>query len=342
MSSLKSYPRSKKQPAWLLQYRDLQTGKWTQRVLHCTAEQAKAYQRKFDADYNYLKMHPDQIGSDPVDYTIKFAATNFIKSKAADKAFSTIKRYRNVFDNLYKHFGVTYPIKFIDSGAIQSFTLFYLQDHTKHGTNLVLRHLKAFLRWCYDMEYIVRVPKIVMLKIEQNGIRWLTREEYEKIYAMALPEIQDIMTLCISTGARINEILNCPWEKINFKEKVIVLNPAQVKGRRLEALYLNDRCLEILERIRAEQKPRKLSPFPYTYDYVKWRYEKACEQAGIKSNPHDLRRSAGAWLLQNGVPIYQVSKFLRHSSVTVTEKSYADLVKKNYSDLSDKIIEILS
>ena len=181
-----------------------------------------------------------------------------------------------------------------------------------------------------------------MLKIEQNGIRWLTREEYEKIHALAQPEIRDVMTLCISTGARINEILNCPWEKINFKEKVIVLNPAQVKGRRLEALYLNDKCLEILERIRNEQKPRKKSPFPYTYDFVKWRYEKACEAAGIKSNPHDLRRSAGAWLLQNGVPIYQVSKFLRHSSVTVTEKSYADLVKKNYSDLSDKIIEILS
>ncbi|MDZ7821530.1 MAG: site-specific integrase [Candidatus Marinimicrobia bacterium] len=278
----------------------------------------------------------------PADYTIKFATTGFIKSKATDKAYKTIIRYRNIFDHLYKHFGETYPLKFIDSGAIQSFTLFYLQDHTKPGTNLALRHLKAFLRWCYDMEYIARVPKISMLKVEENGIRWLTREEYEKIYNKAQPEIQDIMTLCISTGARINELLNCPWEKIKFDEKVIALNPKLVKGRRMEALYLNDRCIEILTRIREEQKPLKKSPLPYSYDYVAWRYAKACKAAGIKSSPHDLRRSAGAWLLQNGVPIYQVSRFLRHSSVTVTEKSYADLVKKNYSDLSNKIIEILS
>lgn len=342
MSSLKPYPRSKKQPAWLLQYTDLKTGKWTQRVLHCPAEQAKAFQRKFDADYNYLKMHPEEIGMNPADYTIKFATAGFIKSKAADKAFSTIKRYRNVFDSLYKHFGESYPLKFIDSGAIQSFTLFYLGNHTKPGTNLALRHLKAFLRWCYDMEYITRVPKITMLKIEENGIRWLTREEYDMIYDHALPLIQDIMTLCVSTGARINELLNCPWDKIKLNEKVIVLNPKLVKGRRIEALYLNDRCIEILERIKNDQKPAKKSPLPFTYDFVAWRYAKACREAGIKSSLHDLRRSAGAWLLQNGIPIYQVSKFLRHSSITVTEKSYADLIKKNYSDLSDKINSILT
>jgi len=100
-------------------------------VLHCTAEQAKAYQRKFDADHNYLKMHPDQIDMDPAEYTLKFATKNFIKSKAADKAFSTIKRYRNIFDSIFKHFGESYPLKFIDSGAIQSFTLFSLKTRHK-------------------------------------------------------------------------------------------------------------------------------------------------------------------------------------------------------------------
>lgn len=342
MSSLKSYPRSKKQPAWLFQFKDLKNAKWSQKVLHCTKEQAFAYQRKFDADHNYLKMHPEEIDMSPADYTIKYAAIRFIKAKAVDKAHSTVKRYLNIFEHLYSHFGDSLPLKYIDNGAIQAFTLFYLQEHTKTGTNLALRHLKAFLRWCYDMEYITRIPKINMLKVEEKGIQWLTREEYDKIYDQALPYVQNIITICISTGARINEILNCPWNKIKFDEKVIALNPKLVKGRRQEALYLNDRCIEILTRIRDEQQSKRKSPFPYTYDHIEWYYRKAAEAANLKSSLHDLRRSAGAWLLQNNVPIYQVSKFLRHSSVTVTEKSYADLIKRNYSDLSDKINEILS
>jgi len=39
----------------------------------------------------------------------------------------------------------------------------------------------------------------------------------------------------------------------------------------------------------------------------------------------DLRSTYGSRLVQNGVPILQVSKLLGHSSVTITEKHYAAL-----------------
>ena len=38
------------------------------------------------------------------------------------------------------------------------------------------------------------------------------------------------------------------------------------------------------------------------------------------ANLHTLRKTAGARLIQKGVDIYRVSKFLGHSSVIVTEK----------------------
>ena len=37
---------------------------------------------------------------------------------------------------------------------------------------------------------------------------------------------------------------------------------------------------------------------------------------------------------QEGVDIYRVSKFLGHSSVTVTEKHYVDLLKQDYQDIA--------
>jgi integrase len=39
----------------------------------------------------------------------------------------------------------------------------------------------------------------------------------------------------------------------------------------------------------------------------------------------DLRSTYGSKLVQNGAPIFTVSKLLGHSSVTVTEKHYAAL-----------------
>lgn len=179
-----------------------------------------------------------------------------------------------------------------------------------------------------------------MLKVVRRDVRWLTRQEYQELYDLSPAEVQDVMTLCVSTGARIREILERPWEDFNFNENVIILDAHIVKGRFQSALYMNDRCIEVLNRIR-EEHPAGKSPFPYNYDYIHNRYDTACKKVGIHSSTHDWRRSAGAWLLQEGVSIYHVSRFLRHSSTKVTEEHYADLVKENYSNLSDQIQDFL-
>ena len=57
--------------------------------------------------------------------------------------------------------------------------------------------------------------------------------------------------------------------------------------------------------------------------------------AGIKNaSVHTLRKICGAILIQIGVDIYRVSKWLGHSTVSVTEKHYIDLLKSDYEDLS--------
>lgn len=341
MSSLKPYPRSKKQPAWLFQFSDLKTGKWTQRVLHCTKEQAQTYKRTFDADYNYLKMHPEEMKAEVTSISLKKTIEEFIKLKTADKAYQTIRKYQNILGHFKTMLGNNFQVENIDNGIVERFKLYYLDDHSKLGTNMALRHLKTFCYWCYDKEYISRKPKFEMLKTAKKDVRWLTREEYQELYDLSPTEVQDVMTLCVSTGARIREILERPWKDFNFKENVIILDAHIVKGRFQSALYMNDRCIEVLNRIR-EEHPAGKSPFPYNYDYINNRYQKACKETRIKSTTHDWRRSAGAWLLQEGVSIYHVSRFLRHSSTKVTEEHYADLVKENYSNLSNQIQELLS
>jgi site-specific recombinase XerD len=47
------------------------------------------------------------------------------------------------------------------------------------------------------------------------------------------------------------------------------------------------------------------------------------------ANIHTLRRTFGSIMVQQGVDIFTVSKLLGHSSVTVSEKHYADLLPSN-------------
>jgi integrase len=59
-------------------------------------------------------------------------------------------------------------------------------------------------------------------------------------------------------------------------------------------------------------------------DYLSHGFRKACQKAGVKDfRFHDLRHTFASHLVMSGVNIFQVSKWLGHSSVTITEKYYA-------------------
>ena len=47
---------------------------------------------------------------------------------------------------------------------------------------------------------------------------------------------------------------------------------------------------------------------------------------------HDLRRTFGLNLIKAGMPMYQVSKLLGHSSISTTETHYAPLLITDIED----------
>lgn len=136
--------------------------------------------------------------------------------------------------------------------------------------------------------------------------------------------------LRLQTGARRSEILppKFTWENVDITERRLVLIGKRNNRR---ALPLSELLLEILSR-----RSNCFQPFDFSGDQVRHRIvERYYKWAGIENaNIHTLRKTCGALLIQNGVDIYRVSKWLGHSTVTVTERHYVDLLKRDYDEIS--------
>ena len=65
---------------------------------------------------------------------------------------------------------------------------------------------------------------------------------------------------------------------------------------------------------------------------VRKAFSTACRRAGIDNfHINDLRHTFASWLVREGVPLYVVSKLLRHSSIQMTER-YAYLAPDHLHD----------
>ena len=72
---------------------------------------------------------------------------------------------------------------------------------------------------------------------------------------------------------------------------------------------------------------------PIKQDFISKKFRKIVKYSGLNSELtfHSLRHSFGSWLVQKGVPIYQVSKLMTHSDTRITQ-IYAHLSADNLSD----------
>ncbi|MBA7531810.1 Tyrosine recombinase XerC [subsurface metagenome] len=244
---------------------------------------------------------------------------------------STVIRYRKslkAFSDFLLHGTQLGEIKRRD---VERFRVIRLKTCTEAGVGIDLRHLRAFFNWCLTMDYLSRSP-MSGLKIPagQKPVRFLTKDEINALFDAIGNDskARDLVTFYLATGARATEILppRFTWANV-FQNEITLLG----KGDKIRHIGLNDTLKSILE-----SRKHLEYPFPYTYDGV---YEmivrKIYPLAGIQdANLHTLRKTAGVLLIQAGVDIYRVSKFLGHSSVTVTERHYVDLLREDYQEIA--------
>jgi integrase/recombinase XerD len=185
---------------------------------------------------------------------------------------------------------------------------------------------------------------------------WLTEEEVKKLLALPnLEEKYEIWILLLYTSAlRVTEAINVRVRDLNLEKKEInVVGGKKRAKNNIEPVPCNLTVLRQIKRY-AERNDLKPSDFIMFSNKGKrasrsWVYRKLqdlCNEARInkKIGTHTLRRSRATHLLNAGITLPKVSKYLRHKNLATTMEylkiTTAD-IQKELEELGDPIDKII-
>jgi integrase/recombinase XerD len=192
----------------------------------------------------------------------------------------------------------------------------------------------------YVTKAVRRALAIERPKTRKRMVARLSREEERKLIAHAY-RTQGTRGLLIKTlfqtGARVSEFVNITADEVFFEEQMILLSKA--KGGK-------SRYVPILPQLAQELRTHlghRTSGYlfetvrhtPYSPRRIQQIIKETAADAKITKRvyPHLLRHSVATTLLERGMPIEQIQKFLGHSKLETTQiyaESSAEVIKESY------------
>src|SRR5512145_901639 len=192
----------------------------------------------------------------------------------------------------------------------------------------------------YVAKEVRRELTIERTKIRKRVIARLSREEEECLikhaYRMKGERGLLIKTL-FQTGARVSEFVNIKVEDVFFDEQMILI--AKAKGGKSRYVPI---LPELAQELRTHLGKRTVGYLfetnraaRYSARRIQQIIKETADQSGITKRvyPHLLRHSVATTLLERGMPIDQIQKFLGHSKLESTQlyaETSTEMMRESY------------
>lgn len=249
-------------------------------------------------------------------------------------------------------------IALMDNGFLNDY-IEYLQNkkgvktNRLFGTSHINRNLESldkFLECIHQMSgTILSLPSSTGFRVQRNQdniIQYLTPDEIKQLYkavdntyqefnSMALREpkqmtVKLVLDLCYGCGLRKSEALNVKIRDVYFEGSKGFLHIKQGKNYKDRYVPLTRTVFKSIEAYifnyrRNFKNHRSEYLYPFKNTAIKKALDFLVEQSNNeiikKKNPtlHTLRHSIATHLLQNGMDIESVSRFLGHTSLVSTQ-----------------------
>jgi integrase len=261
-------------------------------------------------------------------------------NELADKYLEFISgRLKSAYDTglFVKTLAMRFKNKPLSDFTMQDLELFQ-SDWIKDGfsiayANRLTATLKRMFAKALDWDLITedvlkRVRKAKQLKGEKTRLRYLSEEEAERLIFNCDKNLKPIVITALNTGMRKSEILKLTWDRVDLKNRLILLDKTK-NGERRE-IPVNDTLYNALSGLTRHLKtdyvfynPETLKPY---YD-LKRSFGVALRKSHILDfRFHDLRHTFASRLVMKGIDLTTVKELLGHKDVKMTLR-YAHLSK---------------
>jgi len=196
--------------------------------------------------------------------------------------------------------------------------------------HIELRTLRAAFYTAVRWELLTVNPlkNVSLPRLDQEDPSYFTPGEFRKLHD-ALPAgwFRDLVQLAVMTGLRRGELVHLRWDQVALERRLLTVQgngSFRTKGGRIRTVPLNDPAVQVFLRRLSERSADhvfSVNGRPVSEDWITRKFREVLRGCGLRRELHfhSLRHTFATWLLQRGVPIYEVSRLLGHSSVTVTE-----------------------
>jgi integrase len=174
-----------------------------------------------------------------------------------------------------------------------------------------------------------------LLEESDGNTRWLTRQQVDRILAVAAPHMKAPLIAAICTGLRASNVMRLDWSQVDLQARLITVRIKSRKpGGRELALPIAGPLLVELANLGNREAGRVFlyRGRPIKTD-VRHAWLTALRKAKIATpyTWHDLRHTAASWMRQRGVPLDIVQKILGHTDIKSTER-YAHIGEQTHVD----------
>ena len=137
---------------------------------------------------------------------------------------------------------------------------------------------------------------------------------------------------------------NLEWKDVDLEKKVIAVSNTETfltKTGKMRVVPMSDRVHELLTEMKAEENCAYVFNYEHrklNRSYVDHKFRDYRRAAGLAEDVtfHSLRHTFATWLVQKGVPIFEVQKLLGHSDIKVTQ-IYSHLAASDLHSVVNKL-----
>lgn len=229
---------------------------------------------------------------------------------------------------------------------IISFREYLKEEHQPNTINAYLIAIRNFYNWL-EYEGITKdvTKKVKGIKLERKHLkRGLSLEEIRKVLSVCKDIREELLIkLMINCGLRCNEVVNIQLEDF-YDDKGIVMMKILGKARnglKQDSIKIDNRLFDLIQKY---VKQYNIQDYLFvstsnhntngklTTKTIRYIVKNLFAKAGLDMDmlsTHSTRHTTCELLLEKGMPIQEVSEFMRHKSISTTIVYSKELEQRN-------------